>query len=319
MNQQQNTLIITDDYDKEFVHLLIEIESYSKGLKKQQLLVIDKWCQKLCEITTNLEWKKNRNLHAIYLLDMLMNKRIDSPYKKFPKEESLPTLSKSVIKSILSDYIKEVNFANHGIIFERVEENGKVFYLIKEKSSERQNKFTRNPKATNLKQSTDSKKDKSQSLKNSNSNSNSKSNSKQNFYQSSLNIIPEHANLFTNKQSGSSSKVPSYLSPKPLSCSKINKINTEIFSSYNSYKQSNISSRNSPKNIDNKERLCQLKKMLAALQLESSNKSKSIIKNDSTIKHLELKLASSKKTMEILILNKNNTVKSVRRNKSKYN
>jgi hypothetical protein len=56
----QDAFIIQDDFDKEFIHLIIEIEKHSKSQSKQQLLIIDQWCQKFCEITTNLQWNKNR-------------------------------------------------------------------------------------------------------------------------------------------------------------------------------------------------------------------------------------------------------------------
>ena len=34
---------------------------------------VKSWCKKFCQITNNIEWKKNRNLHAICLLDMIIN------------------------------------------------------------------------------------------------------------------------------------------------------------------------------------------------------------------------------------------------------
>jgi hypothetical protein len=53
-------------------------------------------------VANNIEWRKNRNLHAIYLLDMLINKRLEEPYSKMPDDGPLPILSKTVIKSKLS-------------------------------------------------------------------------------------------------------------------------------------------------------------------------------------------------------------------------
>lgn len=41
-------------------------------------------------------------MHAIYLLDMLINKRLEEPYSKMPDDGPLPILSKTVIKSKLS-------------------------------------------------------------------------------------------------------------------------------------------------------------------------------------------------------------------------
>ena len=60
--------------------------------------------KKFCVPTENLEWKKNRNLHSILLLDMIVNNRLEEPFDKFPKEdEQLPLLSKYLVKSILSE------------------------------------------------------------------------------------------------------------------------------------------------------------------------------------------------------------------------
>lgn len=127
----ESKLYVTDDYDKEFIHLLIEIEKNSSILDKHQLLVLDKWCKKLCEITTNIEWKKNRNLHAIYLLDMILNNNIYIPYNKFPKFDVLPMISKSYIKSKLSDKIKEIDFLKHNIFFEkRISKDNKISFFI---------------------------------------------------------------------------------------------------------------------------------------------------------------------------------------------
>lgn len=71
-------------------------------LDKYSKLRIDSWCRKISQVTNNHEWKKNRNLHAICLLDMLINKRVEEPYNKLPPEGPLPILSKTLIKSKLS-------------------------------------------------------------------------------------------------------------------------------------------------------------------------------------------------------------------------
>ena len=71
-------------------------------LDKYSKLRIDSWCRKISQVINNHEWKKNRNLHAICLLDMLINKRIEEPYNRLPPEGPLPILSKTLIKSKLS-------------------------------------------------------------------------------------------------------------------------------------------------------------------------------------------------------------------------
>ena len=65
-------------------------------------LKIESWCKKFCQITTNIEWKKNRNLHAISLLDMILNNRYEIPYNKFADDGPLCLLSKTYVKSKLS-------------------------------------------------------------------------------------------------------------------------------------------------------------------------------------------------------------------------
>ena len=71
-------------------------------LDKYTKLRIDSWCRKISQVINNHEWKKNRYLHAICLLDMLINKRIEEPYSRLPPEGPLPILSKTLIKSKLS-------------------------------------------------------------------------------------------------------------------------------------------------------------------------------------------------------------------------
>ena len=70
---------------------------------KHKRIRIESWCKKFCVITTNKEWKKNRNLNAIYLLNMMINQRLEQPYNKFPQEGPLPKLSKPLVKSGLSN------------------------------------------------------------------------------------------------------------------------------------------------------------------------------------------------------------------------
>ena len=93
---------ITDEYDREFISLIITIEKRSEGLNKHDKLRIKNWCKKLCQVTNNVEWKKNRNLHAICILDSILNEHFEEPYNKFPPEGSVPILNKALVKSKLS-------------------------------------------------------------------------------------------------------------------------------------------------------------------------------------------------------------------------
>ena len=102
INKMEDLDNITDEYDKEFISLMVTIERRSEVLNKYDKLRIKNWCKKLCQVTNNIEWKKNRNLHAICILDSVLNEHFEYPYNKFPPEGSVPILNKALVKSQLS-------------------------------------------------------------------------------------------------------------------------------------------------------------------------------------------------------------------------
>ncbi len=118
---------ITDEYDKEFISLMLTIEKRSEILNKYDKLRIKNWCKKLCQITNNIEWKKNRNLHAICILDCILNNHFDPPYNKFPSEGSIPLINKTLVKSKLSKKF----FLNTNVLIENIKEVDKK--IIEEK------------------------------------------------------------------------------------------------------------------------------------------------------------------------------------------
>ena len=73
-----------------------------KDMDKHTKIRVESWCKKFCQITNNIEWKKNRNLHAICLLDMIINEHYEEPYIKFAPEGPLPFLPKYLVKSRLT-------------------------------------------------------------------------------------------------------------------------------------------------------------------------------------------------------------------------
>ena len=75
------------------------------NMDKHAKIRIRAWCKKLCQITTNIIWKKNRNLHALSLLDMILNGQFEEPYNKFPPDGPLTFLSLPEVKSRLSNKI----------------------------------------------------------------------------------------------------------------------------------------------------------------------------------------------------------------------
>ena len=58
--------------------------------------------QKILSNNNKYRLEKNRNLHAICLLNMILNNYFEEPYTKFPPEGPLPHLSKAIVKSNLS-------------------------------------------------------------------------------------------------------------------------------------------------------------------------------------------------------------------------
>ena len=102
MDNHNQEYEITDEFDKELVNLLLEIEKQTQHLKKHDQLRVKAWCKKLCQVTNNTEWKKNRNLHAICLLDNVLNEHFETPYNKFPPEGTVPMINKTLVKAKLS-------------------------------------------------------------------------------------------------------------------------------------------------------------------------------------------------------------------------
>jgi len=100
--QEEIDVILKDDYDKEYLILLEEIENRLNSIKRHDLIRVTSWIKKLNQITSNKEWKKNRNLYALYLLDMILNNYFEEPFNKFPPDGNIPILSKSLVKSKLS-------------------------------------------------------------------------------------------------------------------------------------------------------------------------------------------------------------------------
>jgi hypothetical protein len=68
----------------------------------------------LCVVTNNTEWKKNRNMHAIIIFDMLLNGVFEPPYNKlFNTADELPLLNKTIVKSKLTEKIKNYSITDH--------------------------------------------------------------------------------------------------------------------------------------------------------------------------------------------------------------
>ena len=147
---------ITDEYDKEFISLMITIEKKSEKLNKHDKLRIKNWCKKLCQVTNNIEWKKNRNLHAICILDAILNEKFEEPYNKFPPEGSVPILNKALVKSKLSKkfYEETIRMQNEEQEMEQQqnEEDNKNFNMNNNNESSNAKKKFRTQNKNNVKQ-----------------------------------------------------------------------------------------------------------------------------------------------------------------------
>jgi hypothetical protein len=101
-----------DNYDAEFVNLMLQIENLIENFCKSDKLKINSWAKKLCIPTNNIEFKKNRNLYAIKLLDNVFNGKLEDPFTKFVKDKELklldPILVKIQLTSRFLNYIKQL-------------------------------------------------------------------------------------------------------------------------------------------------------------------------------------------------------------------
>ena len=100
-----------DNYDSEFVNLMLEVERLLENFSKSDKLKINSWAKKLCIPTMNIEFKKNRNLYAIKLLDNVFNGKLEEPFTKFSKDREIKLLDPIIVKTQLTsaflNYIKE--------------------------------------------------------------------------------------------------------------------------------------------------------------------------------------------------------------------
>eukprot|EP01017_Pseudomicrothorax_dubius_P022912 TRINITY_DN2467_c0_g10_i1.p1 TRINITY_DN2467_c0_g10~~TRINITY_DN2467_c0_g10_i1.p1 ORF type:complete len:501 (-),score=103.81 TRINITY_DN2467_c0_g10_i1:114-1616(-) len=83
--------------DEEFIRVMYEIERSYSDLSKHEKIRVEQWTKKLCQITTNMTWKLNRNLYARLLLDFVLKKRLEEPFSKMPPDGPLPTLNKTMV------------------------------------------------------------------------------------------------------------------------------------------------------------------------------------------------------------------------------
>ena len=92
-----------DNYDAEFVNLMLEVQKRIENFSKSDKLKINSWAKKLCIPTMNNEFKKNRNLYAIKLLDNVINGKLEDPFTKFAKDKEIKLLDAILVKTQLTN------------------------------------------------------------------------------------------------------------------------------------------------------------------------------------------------------------------------
>lgn len=86
--------------DGEFAATMIEVEQLYEKFPKQEKIRIQQWSKKLCQVTTNPAWKRNRNTYAEILLEMVYNSNLEEPFNKIPPEGALPIINRANVSAM---------------------------------------------------------------------------------------------------------------------------------------------------------------------------------------------------------------------------
>ena len=65
---------IIDKSDEKFCQYMIGVQERYVDFGRHERIRIEQWSKKLWQVTTNVVWKRNRNLYAMLLLDCILNK-----------------------------------------------------------------------------------------------------------------------------------------------------------------------------------------------------------------------------------------------------
>ena len=98
--------------DRKFYTMMVEIDKryqLDAKLQRHEKIRIEQWSRKLCQVTKNTQWKRNRNLYAMWLLDMILNKKLEKPFTKVPDQSNeLEMLQVTEVKAKLTTKVKNV-------------------------------------------------------------------------------------------------------------------------------------------------------------------------------------------------------------------
>ena len=86
--QELNPPIMSSD--QVFVKYLSEIERIYIALPKAVRIRVERWVDKLVSVGYNDIWKRHRNSYAKLLLNMIVNRNLESPFNVFPPEGPIP-------------------------------------------------------------------------------------------------------------------------------------------------------------------------------------------------------------------------------------
>lgn len=88
---------VAERLDEQFIEIMKEVEKCYDDMSRHDKVKIEHWTKKLCEITMNVAWKRNRNDYAALLLDMMWSGHLGEPFDKLPADGPLPILNKQLI------------------------------------------------------------------------------------------------------------------------------------------------------------------------------------------------------------------------------
>ncbi|CAI2366973.1 unnamed protein product [Moneuplotes crassus] len=97
---------VKDKSDEKFLQYMREVEERYQDFGRHERIRIEQWSKKLCQVTTNPAWKRNRNLYAMILTDCVLNGKLTKPFTQVPPDAHLPVLNKAEISSRFSAKFK---------------------------------------------------------------------------------------------------------------------------------------------------------------------------------------------------------------------
>ena len=86
--------------DEVFNTCLLEIDVQKQRFRKHEKIRIDSWIKKLKQVTTNPVWKRNRNVYADLLLEMIYNNNLEEPFSHIPPEGPIQKLNRANIRPL---------------------------------------------------------------------------------------------------------------------------------------------------------------------------------------------------------------------------